>query len=147
MDRSFSDDKSTAATTFQIVQSRMLAFTVRLVQIFDIRFLLEFSETVLCLSEVIVALPRFGRWSGLDRERQRHCLPGLLFDLFEHALSVDVEKDMIANPSTSDHANIEIWKVLGVLCDLGDFRRGIDILIPQDAALLMWMNGYDLQLT
>src|SRR2546429_4809119 len=107
MDRSFSNDKSTAADAFEIIESRVFAFTVGLVQILDVNFLgilsAEFVKAVLRLFEVIVALPRFGRWSGLDRERQRHCLPGLLFDLFEHALSVDVEKDMIANPSTSDH--------------------------------------------
>src|SRR5438876_11808619 len=110
MDRSFGHYKSAAATALQVIESRMSTLTVCPIQIFDIRFLLELFETVLCLSEVIVALPRFGRWPGLDCERQWDCLPGFRFNLFEDTFTIDVQKDMIANAAPSDDADVKLWE-------------------------------------
>ena len=47
---------------------------------------------------------------------------------------------MIANAAYSDHADVVVVKVLGVLCDFGDTCRWIAVLIPQNAALCEWMD-------
>src|SRR5207249_5570016 len=82
-----------------------------------------------------------------DLERLLHHLTRLRFNLFEYTLGIDVEEYVIANPSTAYDTDVKLWKVFGVLPDFGFCIGGMNILIPQNAALFKWIDRDDLQPT
>src|SRR6266700_3553485 len=110
-------------------------------QLFDVGLSAEGFNAVRGLLEVIVPLPWRRLWTAGDSERRWHRLTGLTLYLLKHSVSIDVEKHLVADTTSADHADVVRRIIFRVLNDFGKLRARMSVPLWEHAALFGWTHG------